>query len=68
MANGKRKKSIEYLNLSLYDPNDNSLAQAEWMKTEHNDLKLNFRDYSSLLLKSEAEARYASIAVDMMTL
>ena len=59
MANGKRKKSIEYLNLSLYDPNDNSLAQAEWMKTEHNDLRLNFRDYSSLLLKSEAEARYA---------
>ena len=59
MANGKRKKCIDYLNMSLYDPNDNSLAQAEWMKTEHTDLRLNFKDYSTLLLKSEAEARYA---------
>ena len=59
MANGSRKKCTKFVNTSLNSPNDNSLAQAEWLKSEHSDLNLDFRDYSNLLLKSEADARYS---------
>lgn len=59
MSNGSRKKCIKLVNSSLQSPNDNSLAQAEWLKSEHSDLNLDFRDYSNLLLKSEADARYS---------
>lgn len=59
MVNGKRKKCTSFINTSLLFPNDNSLAQAEWLKSEYLDLRLVFGDYSSMPLKSEADARYA---------
>lgn len=59
MANGSRKKCTKFVNASLQSPNDNSLAQAEWLKSVHSDLRLDFKDYSDLLLKSEADARYS---------
>ena len=59
MVNGSRKKCTKFVNTSLQSPNDNSLAQAEWLKTEYSDLNLDFKDYSNLLLKSEADARYS---------
>jgi len=59
LANGGRKKSIKLLNKALIAPNDNSLAQAEWIVGEYKNLPLKFGDYSSLPLKSEADARFA---------
>lgn len=59
MANGSRKKCIKFINQALIQPNDNSLAQAEWLAGENRDLQFTFKDYSNLRFKSEADARFA---------
>lgn len=38
LLNGSTKKSREYFNKSLINPNDNSLAQLEWASTKDNQL------------------------------
>lgn len=58
MANGSRKKCLKFINQALIQPNDNSLAQAEWLASENNDLQFTFQDYSNLKYKAEAETRY----------
>lgn len=58
MANGSRKKCLKFINQALIQPNDNSLAQAEWLAAENNDLQFTFHDYSSLKYKAEADTRY----------
>lgn len=58
MANGSRKKCMKFINQALIQPNDNSLAQAEWLASENNDLQFTFHDYSNLKYKAEAETRY----------
>lgn len=59
MANGSRKKCVEFINRALVQPNDNSLAQAEWLAGENRDLRFKFNNYSNLRFKSEADARCA---------
>ncbi len=59
MKNGNRKKCRHYMNLALQEPNDNSLAQAEWIIHEDNNIGLTFGDYSYLQNKAEADCRYA---------
>lgn len=58
MANGSRKKCLKFINQALIQPNDNSLAQAEWLASENNDLQFTFQDYSDMKYKAEAETRY----------
>ncbi len=59
MQNGSRKSCRNFMNIALKRPNDNSLAQAEWILYENKDLLLNFGDYEYLTKKAEADCRYA---------
>ena len=59
MKNGSRKACRNYMNIALERPNDNSLAQAEWILSENNDLSLHFGEYDYLKNKAEADCRYA---------
>lgn len=46
--NGNRKNTKKLLNKSLIDPNDNSLAQIEWLNKEDFILNVNPNDYNVL--------------------
>jgi tetratricopeptide (TPR) repeat protein len=59
MSSGNRKLCTKFMNHALLQPNDNSLAQAEWLSSQNKDLRLKYHDYSSLILKAEADARFA---------
>lgn len=56
---GSRKACRNYMNIALERPNDNSLAQAEWILSENKDLSLHFGNYDYLKNKAEADCRYA---------
>ena len=56
MMNGRRKSCRSYMNIALLDPNDNSLAQAQWLVSENKDLKLNFANTGEIHAKSEADS------------
>ena len=56
MMNGKRKSCRSYMNTALIDPNDNSLAQAQWLVSENKDLNLNFTNTGKIHAKSEADS------------
>jgi tetratricopeptide (TPR) repeat protein len=45
LLNGSLKKSREFFNKSLINPNDNSLAQVEWASIKENQLNLNASNY-----------------------
>lgn len=55
---------MKFINQALIQPNDNSLAQAEWLTAENSDLKFNFLDYSNLEYKAEADARFSYLRND----
>lgn len=59
MQNGSRKSCRNFINIALERPNDNSLAQAEWLLGENRDLSLCFGNYDYLKNKAEADSRYA---------
>ena len=59
MQNGSRKSCLNFMNIALERPNDNSLAQAEWLLGENRDLSLCFGNYDYLKNKAEADSRYA---------
>ena len=59
MQNGSRKLCRNFMNIALERPNDNSLAQAEWLLGENRDLSLCFGNYDYLKNKAEADCRYA---------
>lgn len=59
MQNGSKRACRNYMNIALERPNDNSLAQAEWILSENKDLSLHFGDYDYLKNKAEADCRYA---------
>jgi tetratricopeptide (TPR) repeat protein len=59
MKNGSKKGCRNYINKALLCPNDNSLAQAEWLQSENKDIRLTFGDYSYLHSKAEADSRLA---------
>lgn len=56
MKSGAFKKSLPLLNLSLSNPNDNSLAQYEWLSKEDNRLEFNPSKFSEVKNSFEAFA------------
>lgn len=46
LLNGSTKKSREYFNKSLINPNDNSLAQLEWASTKDSQLNIDPNNFS----------------------
>lgn len=59
MLNNNRKNCREMFRTALIQPNDNSLAQAKWLISEHNELSFDFADYSYLTNTYEADAMSA---------
>lgn len=59
MQNGSRKSCRNYMNIALEQPNDNSLAQAEWIFGKNHDLSLHFGNYNYLKHKAEADCRFS---------
>lgn len=53
-----RKKGIEYISKSLITPNDNSLAQADWLVHVDKTLGIDFTNMQKPLFHSESEARH----------
>lgn len=64
---GNRKKCRNYMNIALQRPNDNSLAQAEWIIHKDQNVGFIFGDYSYLQNKAEADCRYAYFREDYST-
>lgn len=64
---GNRKKCRNYMNVALQRPNDNSLAQAEWIIHKDQNVGFTFGDYSYLQNKAEADCRYAYFREDYIT-
>jgi predicted Zn-dependent protease len=64
MINGKRKNCRELFKTALIRPNDNSLAQAKWLLSEHKDLSFDFEDYTYLTNTYEADAMSAYMIDD----
>ncbi len=59
----KRKDWQKMFNMGLRDPNDNSLAQAEFFVKEKKSIQLNYDKYSMISRKDEADTRnYFSLA------
>ena len=56
---GTQKKSKLFFNKSLISPNDNSLAQAEWAKSNKLTLNFNREVCNKVNLSYEANALYA---------
>lgn len=56
--NHSRKKGIEYISKSLITPNDNSLAQADWLVHIDKTLGIDFTNIQKPLFRSESEARH----------
>lgn len=67
MNHGNRKKCRNYMNVALQKPNDNSLAQAEWIVHKDQNVGFVFGDYSYLQNKAEADCRYAYFREDYLT-
>ncbi len=69
MNNGNRKRCRHYMNIALQKPNDNSLAQAEWIIHEDNNINvgLSFGDYSYLQNKAEADSWCAYLKEEYLT-
>ena len=57
--NGKRKDARKMYEMGIIDPNDNSLAQAEFFAKEDLNINLDLTSYKSLAHKNEADTRKA---------
>lgn len=57
LLNGSLKKSREFFNKALLDPNDNSLAQIEWATTKDNQLHINHANF-------EVRMNFEALALD----
>ena len=64
MMNGSKKKCRAFFRKALIKPNDNSLAQAQWLLSDNQDLSFEFNDYSYLTNKFEADALTAYMQDD----
>lgn len=56
---GKRKDARKMFEKGIEDPNDNSLAQAEFFAKEDSNINLDMASFNSILHKNEAETRKA---------
>ena len=56
---GKRKDARKMYEKGIIDPNDNSLAQAEFFAKEDLNINLDLTSFNSILHKNEAETRKA---------
>jgi tetratricopeptide (TPR) repeat protein len=56
MKNGNRKKCRSYFKTALQNPNDNSLAQAQFLMSKHSDLTFEFGDNIAIPNAFEADA------------
>lgn len=64
LMNGKRKSCRDYMNSALVAPNDNALAQAQWLLSENKDLTFRFHDLDYQIAKSEADSMIAFLSDD----
>lgn len=64
MMNGNKKKCRSFFKTALENPNDNSLAQAQFLLSKNSDLSFEFGDNAILPNAFEAEAIMAYIADD----
>lgn len=64
MINGNKKKCRSYFKTALVNPNDNSLAQAQFLLSKNSDLSFEFGKNLSLPNAFEAEALSAYITDD----
>lgn len=64
MINGNKKKCRSYFKTALVKPNDNSLAQAQFLLSKNSDLTFEFGDNLSLPNAFEADALSAYITDD----
>lgn len=53
---GNLKSCKKFFNLALSDPNDNTLAQAKFLKSRHSDLNFDFKEVNSIQNAFEAQA------------
>lgn len=56
LKNGSYKKAKKFINISLLSPNDNSLAQAEWISYIDNRFAHNLDNFNNVTNKFEANA------------
>ena len=64
MINGNKKKCRSYFKTALQKPNDNSLAQAQFLLSQNSDLSFEFGEDQILPNAFEAEALSAYISND----
>ena len=64
MINGNKKKCRSYFKTALQNPNDNSLAQAQFILSKNSDLSFEFSDNIAIPNAFEADAITAYIADD----
>lgn len=64
MINGNKKKCRSYFKTALVNPNDNSLAQAQFLLSKNSDLTFEFGENLTLQNAFEAEALSAYITDD----